>query len=43
MGFEDPSGKRGTPEYMLDEFRRIRDQIKEKFHKLYLKEIQQKL
>jgi arsenate reductase len=43
MGFEDPSGKRGTPEYILDEFRRIRDQIKEKFYKLYLKEIQQKL
>ena len=43
MGFEDPSGKRGTPEYILDEFRRIRDQIKEKFYKLYLKEIKQKL
>jgi len=35
IGFEDPSRMNGTPEYILGEFRRVRDQIKERFFKLY--------
>ena len=36
MGFEDPSHARGTDEYHLSEFRRIRDEIKEAFHEFYI-------
>lgn len=43
IGFEDPSKKSGTPGYILGEFRRIRDQIQEKFYKLYSEEIKQRL
>ncbi|MCK9305066.1 MAG: arsenate reductase ArsC [Bacteroidales bacterium] len=43
FGFEDPSEKSGTPDYILKEFRRIRDQIKEIFYNLYTEEIQRKL
>lgn len=39
IGFEDPSHKTGTPEYILSEFRRIRDEIKERFYKLYVEQI----
>lgn len=35
MGYEDPSLKTGTEEYILSEFRRIRDKIKNDFLKLY--------
>lgn len=31
IGFEDPSEATGTPEFIMGEFRRIRDQIREKF------------
>jgi len=39
MGYEDPSLKTGTEEYILGEFRRIRDKIKNDFFKLYLEKI----
>jgi len=35
MGFEDPSNTTGTEEFILSEFRRIRDEIKTEFLKLY--------
>jgi len=39
MGYEDPSLKTGTEDYILSEFRRIRDKIKDDFFKLYLEKI----
>ena len=39
MGYEDPSLKTGTDEYVLSEFRRIRDRIKYDFRTLYLNTI----
>jgi arsenate reductase len=35
FGFEDPSEFKGTEEQILNEFRRIRDQIKIRFFKFY--------
>jgi len=32
MGFEDPSHTTGTDEFILSEFRRVRDEIRESFH-----------
>ena len=42
-GFEDPSHATGSDEYIWSEFRRVRDEIKEAFFKLYKEEIQPKL
>jgi arsenate reductase len=39
MGFEDPSHKTGTPEYVMSEYYRIRDMIKEQFHRFYLENL----
>lgn len=39
MGYEDPSLKRGTEEFILGEFRRIRDMIKNDFYNLYQERI----
>lgn len=39
LGFEDPSNATGTEEYIMSEFRRVRDLIKEQFRDLYEKEI----
>ncbi|NHB69405.1 arsenate reductase ArsC [Perlabentimonas gracilis] len=39
IGFEDPSHATGTDEFIWSEFRRVRDQIKERFHKFYADEI----
>jgi len=39
IGFEDPSHKIGSEDYILSEFQRIRDQIKDKFHQLYIEQI----
>lgn len=36
MGFEDPSHAKGSEEFILSEFYRIRDQIKNDFHLLYV-------
>ena len=35
IGFEDPSHQKGTDEFIWSEFRRVRDEIKEAFWKLY--------
>lgn len=35
IGFEDPSEATGTPEFIMGEFRRIRDEIQEKFLEFY--------
>lgn len=39
MGYEDPSLKTGTEEYILSEFRKTRDKIKNDFFKLYQEKI----
>lgn len=35
FGFEDPSNVAGSEEFILSEFRRIRDEIRTAFHKFY--------
>ena len=35
IGFDDPSEFKGSDEDILNEFRRIRDEIKERFYTLY--------
>jgi len=35
MGFEDPSGFKGTDMQVISEFRRIRDEIRSAFYKFY--------
>ena len=35
MGFEDPSHAIGSEEFIMSEFRRIRDDIKSSFYKFY--------
>ncbi|MBR2478490.1 MAG: hypothetical protein IKB48_06510 [Bacteroidales bacterium] len=39
IGFEDPSEATGSPEFILGEFRRIRDEIKERFLEFYCTDI----
>ena len=39
IGFDDPSHAVGTEEFVKSEFRRVRDEIREKFWKLYLEQI----
>ncbi len=39
IGFEDPATITGTEDYVLNEYRRIRDQIKVEFLRLYNEEI----
>jgi len=36
IGFEDPAEAKGTDEEVLNEFRGIRDEIKEEFFKFYI-------
>lgn len=35
IGFDDPSDAIGTDEYVMKEFRRVRDEIREKFKEIY--------
>ena len=35
IGFDDPTHAIGTEEFIMSEFRRIRDEIEEEFYKLY--------
>jgi arsenate reductase len=35
MGFEDPSHSKGSDEFIISEFRRVRDLIKERFYQFY--------
>jgi len=39
IGFEDPSHAKGSDEFILHEFRRIRDLIKERFYKFYVENL----
>jgi arsenate reductase len=39
IGFDDPSHAVGTPEFILSEFHRVRDEIKQQFSDLYINEI----
>jgi arsenate reductase len=39
MGFDDPSHLTGTEDYIMSEFRRVRDEIKEGFYKFYTEQI----
>lgn len=39
IGFEDPSKAQGSDEFIWSEFHRIRDQIKDRFLKLYEEEL----
>ncbi len=43
FGFEDPSKITGTEEHIRKEFRRVRDEIKNKFNELYIKQIKPEL
>ncbi len=43
FGFEDPSLATGTTEFILGEFYRIRDMIRERFYKFYKENIQDAL
>ena len=43
MGYEDPSHAKGTEEFILSEFYRIRAQIKNDFHKLYIEQLKPQL
>lgn len=40
LGFEDPSKATGSEKYILGEFRRVRDEIKDAFYRLYENEIE---
>lgn len=42
IGFDDPSHAKGTPQFIGNEFRRIRDEIKTKFADFYTHEIKNK-
>jgi arsenate reductase (thioredoxin) len=39
IGFEDPSKAEGSEEFIMSEFRRIRNSIKDTFYKLYISEL----
>jgi arsenate reductase len=39
IGFEDPSNAVGSDDFIMSEFRRIRDQIKEQFWNFYSKNL----
>lgn len=41
IGFDDPSHVTGSDEFIKSEFRRVRDEIKAGFYKLYIDEIKE--
>jgi len=43
IGFDDPSYATGTPEFIQNEYYRVRDEIKEAFYKLYIEELRSEL
>ncbi len=43
VGFDDPTAIPGSPQKVLSEFRRVRDQIKTAFHELYLSTLAPKI
>lgn len=40
IGFDDPVGARGTEEEVMDEFRRVRDEIRERFQQFAAEALQ---
>lgn len=40
IGFDDPYDATGTEEFILSEYRRVRDEIRHEFHEFYLERIQ---
>lgn len=42
IGFDDPATATGTDEQITDKFRRVRDEIREKFAEFYITEIQKR-
>jgi len=42
IGFEDPAKVTGTDDFVLSEFRRIRDEIRQRFSEFYITEILKK-
>jgi arsenate reductase len=43
IGFDDPSHATGSEEFITSEFRRVRDEIKDGFYKLYIEQIKEQL
>ena len=43
MGFEDPSHATGSDEYIMSEFRRVREEINKSFYTLYATQIKSQL
>lgn len=43
IGFDDPSHATGTHEFITGEFRRVRDEIKDRFYRLYSEDIKTQL
>ncbi|MBI9033809.1 MAG: arsenate reductase ArsC [Bacteroidales bacterium] len=39
IGFDDPSHAQGSQEYIMSEFHRVRDEIKNAFYQLYIEQI----
>lgn len=39
MGFEDPSNATGSEEFIMSEFRRVRDLIREEFRKFFMENL----
>ena len=39
IGFDDPSHAEGTPEFIESEFRRVRDELKQRFKQFYIEDI----
>ena len=37
IGFEDPSHAKGSEEHIMSQFRKVRDEIKERFYEFYLR------
>ncbi len=43
IGFDDPSHATGSDEFIMSEFHRVRDEIKEKFYSFYVETIKPQL
>ncbi len=43
IGFDDPSHAQGTPEFVMGEFYRVRNEIKQAFYQLYIEKIKPSL
>jgi arsenate reductase len=43
MGFQDPSKATGSEDYVMNEFRRVRDEIKFAFYDFYLRNIRKEV